>query len=140
MTETIKKKAFKKERSQYQFELFKSEQGHYYIEFSQTVDGNFLETKTLSFREAVIEKLTSILNEFQSDIEEHRGEQTIVKPTSPKAKKIIEYYFKNVSISEIALSLNLKESVVEKVLIEHKVPIVSTKPPFKKLYKRRHNR
>lgn len=137
MRTQIKKRSFQLEKSHYLMELYMSDQGNYYVELSQTINDEFTETKTISLRETAIENIISKLSQLKRDIQLHRGEQVDIVPNSPLAKDIIDRYYKNISIQAISASLGLREEQVEKVLLEHNVPIVSNVPPSAKYYRRR---
>ena len=112
-------------QSEFTIDLVKGDNGGLTVDVFQSNDGsrNYLSNIPISDLTLLISKLQyfySLMN--------------VAKPTDAahinkvRGKQIIEYYFKNIEIHQIAKLLNIPKSVVENELKEKGIEIVSLKP------------
>lgn len=145
MEETLKTEVINTEKSRYNVELVKPENGILYVSISQCVFVNYLDTaeSRIRIRLSDLEEIIQILASYQSEIKKsYPGKR---KLADFRKKELINRYLnKCLEIETLAIQFDCSVVEIKQLLFENNIAITSNsiayEKPVKKFWRRRKRR
>lgn len=145
MEETLKTEVINTEKSRYNVELVKPENGILYVSISQCVFVNYLDTveSRIRIRLSDLEEIIQILASYQSEIKKSYPRKR--KLADFRKKELINRYLnKCLEIETLAIQFDCSVVEIKQLLFENNIAITSNsiadEKPVKKFWRRRKRR
>ncbi len=126
------------DKSAFLIDLVKHENGELYIEIIQTIHDNNKGFQTLKINASVLSELIKVLHIYQTKLPK-KYKITSKYFSELDKQKIQESYLKNVSSKDLALQFDCKKELIEMVLRNRGIEIVSSEMPKPKYWRRKSN-
>jgi len=137
MEEILKTILLEYEKSTFLIDLVKHNTDNVYISVQQIIhqkDG-ISESQKIKINPSILNNLIEVLSNFQKEIPNIKSISAKNYISNEKEEEIIKRYFKGVDINDIAVQFRCKPSVIEQILRNSEIDIVSNKmPKTKKRY------
>jgi hypothetical protein len=91
----------------------------------------------LKINPSILADIILALQNFQKELAETLDKQGKNYFSEEKQKEVINRYFKNVSIDDLAIQFNCPKNIIEQVIFNKGIPLVDNKPPKIKWYLRK---
>ena len=131
MKEIIKTTLLEFDKSTFLIDLVKYEEGKLYVEIVQTIKDNYGEysQSTIKIKPIVLDDVLDVLDEYLESIYENDNDAVrsnkSKRLSDPKKKEIVNRYLKGISIKDIALQFNCSELIIEQILRNKNIAIIS---------------
>ena len=127
MTEVIKTKLLEFEKSTFLVELVKTSNEKLYISLKQTVhkEGINIEPQEIKINPSIFPDLLATLNSFYQKIASQK-----VKFEEADKKELQKRYFSGVNIKDLAIQFDCTEELIEQLLTNDGIDIVSNEIPW----------
>lgn len=135
MKKILKTKLLEYEKSAFLIELVKHSSGKLYIEISQTISEEKEITQTIKINPSILDDVLYVLKDFKSKMPIAESETQLLSEANQQ--KIQDWYLKGVSIKDLSMQMNLKTDLIEMVLRNKGIPIVSNEMPKERKWHRR---
>ena len=126
------------DKSAFLIDLVKHENGELYVEIIQTILDNNKGSQTLKINASVLIELIKVLQNYQTKLPK-KYKTTPKHLTDVDKQKIQENYFKGGSLKDIAMQFNQSIELIEMVLRNRDIEIVSNEMPKSKYWRGRRN-
>jgi len=136
MKEILETTQLEFEKSSFLIDLVKHESGKLYIEIVQTIHPDQETSQTIKINPSILTDLLKVLQNYQAKIpsKEIFSKKHITDTTQ---QKIQEWYFKGVPIKDLALQFDQTEELIEMILRNKGIQIVSNQQPKQKSWRSR---
>lgn len=138
MEEIIKTTLLEFDKSSFLIDLVKHTNGKLYVSIQQTVhlDKDNWERQTIKINPSILDDILSILYSYVKDLP---TEKKNLKSyfSEDKKKEVIARYLKGVEIKDLSLQFNCSISIIEQIITNAGLEIVSNKLPKEKKRKKR---
>lgn len=124
------------DKSSYLIDLVRHDTGKLYIEIVQTINGEGSSVRSIKINPGALTDIVRVLQIYQDRVPTKKMHDE-GPPVVSDQQKIQERYLKGVSIKELALQFDYSEELIEMVLRNRGVKIVSNKPPKFRRWRRR---
>lgn len=135
MKEILETTQLEYDKSTFLIDLVKNESGLLYLEIAQIIQGN-KQIGKIKLKPAILQDFIKTLQEHQTKLPSTKIEETSYL-SDKNQKKIQDRYLKGISINEIALQFDQSEDVIELILRNKGIRIVSNVLPKKTFWKQR---
>lgn len=139
MTENIQTTLLEYEKSTFFLDLSKHESGKLYISIQQTIhiEEGVFQTQKIKINPDILPDIIEALNHYKSLIPKS-NKSTLNYFSIERMGEIVKRYLRgNVEISDLALQFDCNKKIIEQILNNNNVAIVSNKLPPKSAYKKR---
>jgi hypothetical protein len=123
-------------KSAFLIEIVRNATGAKYVEITQTITTDPPEIQKIKINRVLLADILVTLLEYHLEIEE-ASKITPTYLTASDQQKIQDRYLKGIPIKDLALQFGKSEALIERVLRNRGIEIVSNKIPYKKRWKRR---
>lgn len=123
------------DKSSFLIDLIKSDSGLLYLEISQIIQ-NTKQIHKIKLKPAILSDVIKTLQEFQTKLPTSKVKESPHVSEEDK-KKLQDRYLKGVSIKDLAIQFDQKESFIETILRNKGIKIVPNEVPKRIYYKRR---
>ena len=127
MKQILETKLLEYEKSAFLVELVKHSGGKLYIEISQTISDEKDVTQSIKINPSILDDVLNVLIDFKSKMPVIKTDTHIL--SDARQQKIQDWYLKGVSIKDLAMQMNLKTELIEMVLRNRGIKIVSNEMP-----------
>lgn len=136
MKEILETTQLEFDKSAFLIDLVKHESGKLYIEIVQTINLDQKSSQSIKINPSILTDLLRVLQNYQAKIS---NSESFSKKhlTDIDQKKIQEYYFKGISIKELALQFDQTAELIEMILRNKGIQIVSNKLPKRQSWRKR---
>lgn len=140
MEEIIKTTLIEFDKSSFLVDLVKHTNGKLYIAIQQTVhlDKNNFERKTIKINPSILDDILSILNSYKKDLPREKKFKSYF--SEDKKKEIIARYLKGIEIKDLSLQFNYSINIIEQIITNAGLEIVSNKLPKETRWGKRRRR
>ncbi len=128
MKEIIETTQLEFDKSAFLIDLVKHESGSLYIEIVQTINNNSKDGQTIKINPSVLSDIIKILQNYEAKIPgkiDHRTKHI----TEEDKQKIQDRYLIGVSLKDLALQFDQSEELIEMVLRNRGIQIISNEIP-----------
>lgn len=135
MKEILETTQLEFDKSAFLIDLVKHESGSVYIEIVQTIENNSKDGQTIKINPSVLSEIIKVLQNYQAKIPgkiDHRSKHI----TDEDKQKIQDRYLIGVSLQDLALQFDQSEELIEMVLRNRGIQIVSNEIPKPKKWRR----
>ncbi|WP_298364241.1 hypothetical protein [uncultured Lutibacter sp.] len=126
-------------KSNFLIDLIKHNNNKLYIEIKQTINEDYRKSQSIKINPTVLSNLIKVLQNYQTKIST-KYNQTNNHITEIEQQKIQERYLKGVPITDLSLQFDITTELIEMILRNRDIEIVSNElpklEPPKKRYKR----
>lgn len=137
MKEALTTNQFEYEKCSFLIDLVRHQTESLYIEITQNIDNRKIENRIIRLNPSVVSDLIRLLKMYMKEIPGPYMESRSYLSDAIQ-KKIQDRYLRGVPINEIAMQVDLSEKLVEMILRNRGIQIVSFKIPyFRKRRKRK---
>ena len=128
MKETIDKNILTYDKSTYTLKLIKIRSRSFYVEIAQTIHGSEENVNSIKINPSVLPDVIEALQDYKQILDEAFiiGAKYISKTDQ---QKVQDRYLKGVSIKDIALQIGKSEELIETILRNRNIEIVSNEMP-----------
>lgn len=123
-------------KSAFLIDLVKHDSGSHYIEITQSIKNDKKGEQQIKINPSILEDLIRVLKNYKAKIPKKTKTQTNYI-SDVDQKSIQNRYLKGVPISGLALQFDQTEEIIEMVLRNRGISIVSNEPPKYRKRKRR---
>lgn len=135
MKKILRTKLLEYEKSAFLIELVKHSSGKLYVELSQTISENAAVSQSIKINPDILSDLLQVLEDYRSVITGSHKKDIVV--TDSIQQKIQDWYLKGVPIKDLSLQLNVKAGLIEMILRNKGISIVSNEMPKERRWRRR---
>lgn len=136
MKEILETTQLEFDKSAFLIDLVKHDRGKLYIEIVQTISDGNSSVNTIKINPTILTDLLKVLQNYQAKI--HSSDIIEVKHlTDADQQKIQDRYFKGVSVTDLALQFDQTEELIEMVLRNKGISIISNEIPKPKRWRKR---
>ena len=128
MEDILKSRLLEYEKSAFLIDLVKHHSGDLYVSIKQTILDSNLKSE-IKINPSVLHDLIFVLNAYEKDIKKDSNENTSSYFLPEKQKKVIERYFKGITIDNLAFQFDCTEEIIEQILLNNDIEIVDNKLP-----------
>jgi hypothetical protein len=137
MKQILETKLFEYDQSSYLLDLVRNEKGMLYVEIMQTFHEPSEVVQTIKIHPSVLGNIINTLQHFDVKIPRQKIKDKIYL-TEAEIEQIIQRYLKGLSLKELALQFDKSITLIEMVLRNKGISIVSQEmPKYKDWHKRR---
>jgi len=135
MKEILETSQLEFDKSAFLIDLVKHESGKLYIEITQTINPDRDVIQTIKINPSILTDLLKVLQNYQAKIPA-KTKYSRKHITYADQQKIQERYFKGVSMKDLALQFDQTEELIEMILRNRGIEIVSNQPPKQKSWRK----
>jgi hypothetical protein len=136
MEEIIETKQLEFDKSTFLLDLVKHSNGNLYVEIIQTINNNETVQSSIKINPSVLSDIIQVLQYYESKTRKRKNIESDYL-TKDENKKIIDRYLKGVSIKDLSLQFDKSEDLIEMILRNKEIKIVSQEIPKKKYWRKR---
>ena len=133
MEEIIKTNLFESEKSSYLADLVKHKSGKYYINLKQSIRGfgDSLSEHEIKINPFVLNELIEVLINYRDYLIEVDKDIDFHIPQH-KIDTLVERYMKGITLEDLSLQFDISLEMIENILANRGIPIVSNMKPSNK--------
>lgn len=136
MKEILETTQLEFDKSAFLIDLVKHDRGKLYIEIVQTIKDGDSGVNTIKINPTILTDLLKVLQNYQAKIPANNTIE-VKHLTDADQQKIQNRYFKGVSVKDLALQFDQTEELIEMILRNRGVSIVSNEIPKSKRWRKR---
>jgi 3-deoxy-D-arabino-heptulosonate 7-phosphate (DAHP) synthase len=136
MKEILETTQLEFDKSAFLIDLVKHDKGKLYIEIVQTINDGNSSVNTIKINPTILTDLLKVLQSYQAKIPANNPIE-VKHLTDTDQQKIQDRYFKGVSVKDLALQFDQTEELIEMILRNRGVSIVSNEIPKSKRWRKR---
>jgi len=122
------------DKSSFLIDLVKHDSGKLYIQIVQTINDRGNDIQTIKINPSIVTDLLKVLKNYQAKIR-LREKNEVQHLTDSDQKKIQDRYLKGVPIKHIAIQFDQSKALIEMVLRNKGIQIISEDKPKQKKWK-----
>jgi len=135
MKEILETTQLEFDKSAFLIDLVKHDSGSLYIEVVQTISDDNKGTQSIKINPSILTDIVKVLQNYQAKIPTKTNQRTKYLTESDQ-QKIQERYLKGVSLKDLALQFDQSEDLIEMVLRNKGIQIVTNELPRFKRWRR----
>jgi len=136
MNEILETTQLEFDKSAFLIDLVEHTNGSLFIEITQTINDDIKDGQSIKVNPSVLSEIIQVLQNYQAKIPKNQiGIQRHL--TELDKEKIKNYYLKGVSVKDLSIQLDQSEELIEMVLRNKRIPLVSNEPPKTNRWMRR---
>lgn len=124
------------DKSAFLIDLVKHNNGSLYIEIVQTIYANSKHGQSIKINPLILTDIIQVLQNYQAKIPKQQS-SALKHLTEEGKEKIQNRYLRGVSVKDLSLQFDQTEELIEMVLRNKGIPIVSNELPKSKRWRRR---
>ena len=128
MEDTIKSLMLEYDKSSFLIDLIKHKSGTKFVKITQSVDEGRIRNE-LKINPTILKDLISILQQFDSEIEDSSVQNSSLYFSDERQKSIISRYFKGVTIKDLTLQFDCTVEIINQILFNRGIAIVDNTLP-----------
>jgi hypothetical protein len=136
MEEIIKTIQLEYEKSSFLIDLVKHQNGKLFISINQIVHkengGNI--SQEIKINPAILDDILSTLSNFKKEIEKTSKVVSKAHISEDKNSEIIKRYLKGIEIKDLALQFDCSVEIIEQILTNNNIVVMSNKIPYYEKY------
>lgn len=136
MEEIIETKQLEFDKSTFLLDLVKHNNWNLYVEIIQIINDSETIQSSIKINPSVLSDIIQALQDYQNKTTKRRNIESNYL-TEDENKKIIDRYLKGVSIKDLSLQFEKSEDLIEMILRNKEIKIVSNELPKKRYWKKR---
>jgi hypothetical protein len=136
MIKVLETRQLEFDKSSFLIDLVKHDSGALYIEILQKIHNDKSDGQRIKINPTILMDIVNVLLEFHEKIPD-RQLDGVLHLTELEKKKIQDRYLKGVSIDDLALQFDTTDKIIEMILRNMNLKIVSDFKPEKKRYWRK---
>lgn len=136
MKEILDNEELKFSKSSFLIDLVRHESGTFYIKIVQTINDDNKNSQVIKIKSSVLTEIIKVLQNYHAKLYvKYKGE--IKHLTDSDKQKIQDRYLKGIAIKDLAMQFDQSEELIEHILVNNGIQIVSNKLPKRKWWGRR---
>ncbi len=139
MEEILQTTLLEYDKSSFLIDLIKHHYGEYYIAIQQDIHvHDNCQTQKIKINLSILDDILEVLNNYKNKVSQ-KNPGTRNYFSSERKEEVKRRYFKGIEIKDLALQFDCSENIIEQILINSGIEIVSNKVPeeYKWKYRRR---
>ena len=116
------------DKSSFLIDLIKHKSGTKFVKITQSVDEGRIRNE-LKINPTILKDLISILQQFDSEIEDSSVQNSSLYFSDERQKSIISRYFKGVTIKDLTLQFDCTVEIINQILFNRGIAIVDNTLP-----------